>query len=197
MAREHALIALGANLDDSRGDRAAHLRAGLDGLSVLPDTRLLAASAVHETEPVGPPGQQRYLNAAARIETGLTPGDLLAGLLAIELSRGRVRSIEPRWGPRTLDLDLLLYGAAKIDRPGIRVPHPRLHLRMFVLEPAAEIAPDMAVPGLDATIGELRSRLLRSGQGDRPEERDRPEEQGRPDQRGRSWEDGPPAGDAH
>jgi len=156
-----ALIALGSNLDSHLGDRAAHLRAGFDGIAALPGTALIDASGTHEPEPVGPPGQQRYLNAAARVETALSPRTLLAGLLAIELSRGRDRGAEPRWGPRTLDLDLLLYGDRVIDEPGLTVPHPRLHERPFVLEPASEIASGMVAPGHGATIGELLARLRR------------------------------------
>lgn len=110
---------------------------------------------MHETEPVGPPGQERYLNAAAVIATALTPRDLLGRLLAIEASRGRVRPDPVRWGPRTLDLDLLLFGNLTIDEPGLTVPHPRLAERLFVLRPLAEVAGQCTVPGTGRTVMEL------------------------------------------
>ena len=136
-----AYIALGANLDDPLGQ----LRAALDAVAALPDSRMLRTSSFYRTAPVGAPGQPDYLNAVAALETGLAPDDLLAALLEIEHDFGRRR--EYRNAPRTLDLDLLLYDDAVIDRPHLQVPHPRLHLRAFVLVPLAEIAPELRLPG--------------------------------------------------
>lgn len=144
-----AYIALGSNL----GDRAANLEHAFGALAALPGTSLIARSSVHETEPVGPP-QSRYLNAAAALDTGLSARGLLESMLAIERECGRVRRGE-RWGPRTLDLDLLLHGDGVIDEPGLRVPHPRLHERLFVLVPLAEIAGGVVVPGLARSVAEL------------------------------------------
>ena len=161
MDGESALIALGSNLDSDAGNRAAHIAAGFAAIAALPRTAVVDVSSVHETDPVGPPGQMRYLNAAARVVTGLPPRELLETLLEIERSRGRDRVDEARWGPRTLDLDLLIYADRVIDEPGLTVPHPRLHERLFVLAPASEIACEMRVPGAGATIGELLERLPR------------------------------------
>ena len=136
-----AYIALGANLDDPLGQ----LRAALDAVAALPDSRMLRTSSFYRTAPVGAPGQPDYLNAVAALETGLAPDDLLAALLEIEHDFGRRR--EYRNAPRTLDLDLLLYDDAVIDRPHLQIPHPRLHLRAFVLVPLAEIAPELRLPG--------------------------------------------------
>jgi 2-amino-4-hydroxy-6-hydroxymethyldihydropteridine diphosphokinase len=131
-----AFVALGSNL----GDRAAHLEHALAALAALPSTRVVATSSVRETDPVGPPGQGPYLNAVAELRTAL---------LAVERERGRDRSREVRFGPRTLDLDLLCWGTAvpggdRLDAPGLTVPHPRMHERAFVLEPLAELAPALA-----------------------------------------------------
>ena len=136
-----AYIALGANLDDPLGQ----LRAALDAVAALPDSRMLRTSSFYRTAPVGAPGQPDYLNAVAALETGLAPDDLLAALLEIEHDFGRRR--EYRNAPRTLDLDLLLYDDVVIDRPHLQIPHPRLHLRAFVLVPLAEIAPELRLPG--------------------------------------------------
>ncbi|HVU63719.1 MAG TPA: 2-amino-4-hydroxy-6-hydroxymethyldihydropteridine diphosphokinase [Phycisphaerales bacterium] len=141
-----AAIALGSNL----GDRAAHIAAAFDALAHLPRTDLIARAPSIETAPLGAPGIDAggpYLNSAALLHTALPARDLLNHLHAIELSRGRNRDAEPRWGPRTLDLDLLVYGDQIIDEPGLTIPHPRLHERDFVLEPLYVIAPDLEVPG--------------------------------------------------
>jgi 2-amino-4-hydroxy-6-hydroxymethyldihydropteridine diphosphokinase len=137
-----AYIGLGANL----GDRESALRRALELLAATPGIELLRASSVRETEPIGPVEQPRFLNAAAAIETGLSPRALLDCLLEIERGLGRTRD-GPRFGPRTLDLDLLLYGNCIVDEPGLAVPHPRLHERRFALEPLTELDPDLVVPG--------------------------------------------------
>ncbi len=136
-----AYVALGSNL----GDRAGHLAAGLLALATLPDTRLLAVSSTFETVPVGPAGQQNYFNAAAALATSLAPHALLEHLLAIEQAQGRVR--RERWGPRTLDLDLLLHGDAVLDDPHLTLPHPRMLERAFVLAPLADIASALVLGG--------------------------------------------------
>jgi len=146
-----AAVALGSNL----GDRLAHFDAAFAAMDAMPGTWLVARSLCHETEPVGPPGQGMYLNAAAVLHTTLDPRPLLDALLRIERAQGRDRSAAERWGPRTLDLDLLLYDERVIDEPGLTLPHPRLHERLFVLEPLAEIAPGLSVPGTGATVAEL------------------------------------------
>lgn len=136
-----ALVALGSNL----GDRQSHLDFALDALDSTPGIRLIRASTRHVTSPVGgPPGQGAFLNAAALIRTTLDPHALLATLHQIEAEAGRAREI--RWGERTLDLDLLLFGKARIDTTTLTVPHPRMALRRFVLAPAAEVAPRMVDP---------------------------------------------------
>ena len=134
-----AYIGLGSNL----GDREGSLRAALARLAELGEVR---ASSFRETDPVGVTDQPRFLNAAAELSTDLTARDLLDALLAIERDLGRDRSREERWGPRTLDLDLLLYGTDVIDEPGLTVPHPRLAERLFVLEPLDELAPALTLP---------------------------------------------------
>jgi 2-amino-4-hydroxy-6-hydroxymethyldihydropteridine diphosphokinase len=146
-----AYIALGANL----GDREQTIRAALAELEATPGVAVTAVSTLLETEPVGYVDQPRFLNGAAVLETSLPARDLLAVLLAVERRFGRAREGVPRQGPRTLDLDLLLYGAARIEEPGLRIPHPRLHERRFVLEPLAELDPSLEVPGK----GEIQTLL--------------------------------------
>jgi 2-amino-4-hydroxy-6-hydroxymethyldihydropteridine diphosphokinase len=131
-----AYVGLGANL----GDREGTIRAAV---AALPG--VLAVSSLRETEPVGVTDQPRFLNGVAALETELSARDLLDTLLALERRLGRER--RERWGPRTIDLDLLLFGEEAIDEPGLTVPHPRLHERRFALEPLAEIAPDALIPG--------------------------------------------------
>jgi 2-amino-4-hydroxy-6-hydroxymethyldihydropteridine diphosphokinase len=135
-------VGLGANLGHRREtiDAALALLASEDGLE------LVAASALRETEPVGVEDQPRFLNGVAGVTTVLPPRQLLDRLLAIECRLGRVRSVGPRFGPRTIDLDLLLYGDEIIDEPGLVVPHPRLHERRFALEPLAELDPSLEIP---------------------------------------------------
>lgn len=136
-----AFVALGANL----GDAAAALDSAFAALDDLPGTRLVARSSLYRSAPIGVTGHPDYLNAVAAIDTTLAAPDLLAALLDLESSHGRRRETE--LAPRTLDLDLLLYGDATIALPGLDVPHPRMHLRAFVLVPLAEIAPDTDIPG--------------------------------------------------
>jgi len=148
-----ALIALGSNL----GDREARLREGLSGLRSEARIEVLRVSSIYETEPVGGPPQGLFLNACTLLETSLDPQDLMERLLVLEARAGRVRR-EPL-GPRTLDLDLLLFGARVLDEPGLVVPHPRMTERAFVMLPAAEIAAGMAHPLLGITLGDLARRL--------------------------------------
>ena len=136
-----AYVALGANLVDP----VAQVRAALVALSQLPDSHLLRASSLYRTAPVGSQDQPDYINAVAALETTLSPDALLTALFAIEAQFGRRRDYHH--APRTLDLDLLLYDEQTIDTPRLQVPHPRMHLRAFVMEPLSEIAPDCHIPG--------------------------------------------------
>lgn len=138
-----AYVALGSNL----GDREATLRAAVDALALEPGIELVAVSSLIDTEPVGYVDQPRFLNGVAAVETELSARDLLAALLQLEVHFGRRRDEAVPKGPRTLDLDLLLYGDAEIAEPGLTVPHPRMHERGFVLGPLAELAPGLEVPG--------------------------------------------------
>lgn len=136
-----AYVALGANL----GDPAATVRAAFAALSNLPESRLLRTSSLYRTAPVGLADQPEFINAAVALETSLAPEALLDTLFDIEARFGRLRA--ERNGPRTLDLDLLLYDDQTLDLPRLILPHPRLHLRAFVLYPLAEIAPALNIPG--------------------------------------------------
>jgi 2-amino-4-hydroxy-6-hydroxymethyldihydropteridine diphosphokinase len=136
-----AFIGLGANLGDPR----RQIRAGLAALEKVPTTRLAGQSSFYLSAPLGYAEQPDFVNAVAQIQTELAPRALLDALLAIERSLGRSRSHAN--APRTLDLDLLLYDRMVIDEPGLRVPHPRMHTRAFVLAPLAEIAPGIEIPG--------------------------------------------------
>ena len=136
-----AWIGVGANLDHPF-QRVAEALAGLDE---LPATRRTASSRIWRSPPMGPPDQPDYANAVARVETGLEPAELLAALHGQEDAAGRVRA--ERWGPRTLDLDLLIHGEHASDDPALRLPHPGLWERDFVLHPLAEIDPGLVLPG--------------------------------------------------
>ena len=138
-----AYIGLGSNL----GDRRAMIAGALERL------RPCRVSAIVETDPVGRTDQPRFLNAVAEIETELPPAELLGRLLETERHLGRVRA--ERWGPRTIDLDLLLYGDLRVEAASLSVPHPQLHRRKFVLEGLAELCPDRSVPGAGRTVREL------------------------------------------
>jgi len=139
--KTRAYVGLGSNL----GDREATIRAALDALAEEDGIDVVAVSTLRETEPVGVGPQPRYLNGVAELNTSLLPRALLDRLLATEQRFGRVRVLGEH-GPRTLDLDLLLYGDEQIDEPGLTVPHPRLHEREFVLEPLRELDPEL--PGI-------------------------------------------------
>jgi 2-amino-4-hydroxy-6-hydroxymethyldihydropteridine diphosphokinase len=139
-----AIVSQGSN----HGDREATLARSKELLDAHPAVRVVAASTLRETEPWGLVDQPRFLNGVVAVDTTLAPRPLLDVLLGIEETLGRVRG--ERWGPRTVDLDLLLYGALVVDEPGLVVPHPRLHERRFVLEPLAELAPEEVVPGRGA-----------------------------------------------
>ena len=136
MAPVRAAIALGSNLDDPE----SHVKRAFADLAALPDTTVLARSSLHRTKPVGYADQPDFINAVALVETALEPRALLDELLAIEKRHGRVREIPN--GPRTLDLDIVLYGDATIDEPGLTIPHPRAHERAFVMDPLREVWPD-------------------------------------------------------
>jgi 2-amino-4-hydroxy-6-hydroxymethyldihydropteridine diphosphokinase len=139
--RTTAFVGIGSNL----GDREANLRRAIELLSAEEGIDVAAVSNIRETEPVGPVEQGPFLNGAVRIETELRPRELLDRLLDIEKRMGRVRG--ERFGPRTIDLDLLVYGEETIDEPGLTVPHPRLQERRFALEPLAELDPGLTIPG--------------------------------------------------
>ena len=136
-----AYVGLGANL----GGREVTLEHALALLDAVPGVEVRAVSTLRETDPVGVVDQPRFLNGAVAVDTTLSARELLDGLLAIERTLGRERG--ERWGPRIVDLDLLLYGDEVVDEPGLRVPHPRLHERRFALEPLAELDPGLEIPG--------------------------------------------------
>jgi 2-amino-4-hydroxy-6-hydroxymethyldihydropteridine diphosphokinase len=136
-----AFIALGANLDHP----GRQIEAGIRELAALPQTRVVCRSSLYRSAPVGYCDQPDFINAVVQIETGLKPRELLEALLAIEQRHGRVRDFPN--APRTLDLDIVLYGSLVLHEHGLTIPHPRMHERAFVIVPLAEIAPDAPVPG--------------------------------------------------
>jgi 2-amino-4-hydroxy-6-hydroxymethyldihydropteridine diphosphokinase len=147
-----AFVGIGSNL----GNRERHLLRALGLLSVEEGIEIVAVSDFRETKPVGPVKQGPFLNGAVQVSTELPPRELLERLLEVEQRLGRVRS--ERFGPRTIDLDLLVYGDEVMDEPGLTLPHPRLHERRFALEPLAELAPALEVPGrgpVSALLAEL------------------------------------------
>jgi 2-amino-4-hydroxy-6-hydroxymethyldihydropteridine diphosphokinase len=148
---ETAYLSLGSNL----GDRAANLLAAVQQLDVA--GRLLAVSALYETQPVDVPNQPWFLNCVAAIETNKTPRELLQLALRIETTMGRLRMSEK--GARKIDIDVVLFGDRVVDEPGLKIPHPTMHQRRFVLEPLVEIAPEAPHPGLRKTARELLAAL--------------------------------------
>jgi 2-amino-4-hydroxy-6-hydroxymethyldihydropteridine diphosphokinase len=149
-------VALGGNLDDP----AARIRSALLALAALPQTRLLRQSSLYRNPPEGGANQPEYVNAVAQIETRAGPRALLDQLLGIERAQGRMRDYPN--APRTLDLDILLYGNRVVDEPGLAIPHPRMHERAFVLVPLAEIEPDARVPG-KGRVADLAAKLDATG----------------------------------
>ena len=137
-----AFVGLGANV----GDPPRAIREALSQLTREDGIRVAKVSGLRETDPVGYEDQPRFLNGAAELETSLSARELLERLLAIERRLGRVRGDGPRFGPRTIDLDLLLYGEETIDEPGLQIPHPRLHERRFALQPLAELDSGLEIP---------------------------------------------------
>ena len=138
-----AYVGLGANI----GPREATLLRAVDRIAAVPGIEVLELSSFRETAPVGVTDQPDFLNGALAVETTLSPRELLDALLAVERELGRVREDGRRWGPRTIDLDLLLYGDETLHDDGLEVPHPRLHERRFALEPLAELEPELEIPG--------------------------------------------------
>lgn len=152
-----AYIGIGSNLDSPQDQ----VRSGIEALRNIPGTRLISRSSLYRSAPMGPADQPDFVNAAAALLTKLDAAALLAELRAIEDRHGRQRDTE-RWGPRTLDLDLLSYAGSVSDEDALRLPHPGIAERIFVLLPLSEIAPQMAVPGLP-TVAELLARLPADG----------------------------------
>jgi 2-amino-4-hydroxy-6-hydroxymethyldihydropteridine diphosphokinase len=148
-----AFVGLGANL----GDRQATLLRAVELLAREDEIAVLAVSRLRDTDPVGIEDQPRFLNGAALLETTLGPRALLDVLLRVERELGRVRD-GTRFGPRVVDLDLLVYAAEVVDERGLRVPHPRVHERRFALEPLAELAPELEIPGR-GRVSDLLARL--------------------------------------
>lgn len=149
-------VALGSNV----GDRAGHLRTGLSALDRLPGTRVIARAGVYETAPVGPVPQDDYLNTVVELSSELTPEELHEGLCRIEQASGRPGPVgRVKWGPRTLDLDILLYDDRVLVTPLLTVPHPRMHLRRFVLRPMCDIDAEVVHPALSRSMRDLLAAL--------------------------------------
>ncbi len=152
-----AYLGLGANL----GNRQQTIKQALRELAAQPTIKVDAVSSLYQTAPVGRTDQPNFLNAAAAIRTILTPMELLAYILQLEQQMGRVRTV--RWGPRTIDIDILMYGSEEINQLNLTIPHARLGERAFALVPLAEIAPDLRLPGDRETVREKADRLGQDG----------------------------------
>jgi len=152
-----AYVALGSNLDDPR----AQVERALAALDQLPQTRCVLRSSLYRSRPFGPVEQPDFVNAVAGLLTSLEPAALLASLQALETRLGRERPAV-RWGPRRIDLDLLVHGSVRVAQPGLELPHPGIAERAFVLAPLAEISPDLDVPGV-GRVGALLAQLDSSG----------------------------------
>lgn len=150
-----AYIAVGSNL----GDRQSTINQAIESIKARRDISLVQISPMIETDPVGEIEQGRYLNGMIHIQTRMEARELLEFMMGVEQSLGRDRSIEQRWGPRTIDLDLIVFGDQVIDEPGLQVPHPRLHERLFVLAPLCEIAADIMVPVHNQTPRQMLEAL--------------------------------------
>lgn len=153
ITHHRAYIGIGSNL----GDRLLHCRQAITAIASSPENRILRCSAFYETEPVGKKDQGWFINGAIALETTLSPRQLMDFLLKIENRLGRVRM--ERWGPRTIDLDILFYGNEVITEGDLQIPHPQVQNRLFVLAPLADIAPDLRHPVLNKTVWELRQAL--------------------------------------
>jgi 2-amino-4-hydroxy-6-hydroxymethyldihydropteridine diphosphokinase len=158
MQKHHAYIGFGSNL----GDRLENCRKALEALAALPESRLLKRSSFYETDPVGLEDQPSFINGVALLQTGKDAHWLLSQMLNIENTLGRIRT--QKWGPRSIDLDLLFFDDLLIDSADLCVPHPLLHERRFVLEPLNEISPSFRHPLLDKTVAELLADLEARGQ---------------------------------
>ncbi|HSG96211.1 MAG TPA: 2-amino-4-hydroxy-6-hydroxymethyldihydropteridine diphosphokinase [Afifellaceae bacterium] len=154
-ATTDAVLGLGSNV----GERRVALAAAIEALSAYPDITIIAASPLYESAPWGMTDQQDFLNAAVRIATALAPADLLAAILAIEVSLGRVR--RKKWGPRVIDIDILVYGEERIDVPGLTIPHPHLTERIFALAPLVDVMPEAVIA--DKPARQWLAQLQRKG----------------------------------
>lgn len=155
---EQVFVGLGANLNDP----VTQIKSALLALQVIPETQLIAFSSLYSSTPLGPQGQPEYVNAVAKISTKLTPETLLDALQAIEQQQGRERK-EERWGPRTLDLDIILFGEQIINTERLTIPHYHFHLREFVLYPLYQIAPELHLPdgtALSALLSQVPDKGL-------------------------------------